>query len=55
MDYFRFAITEPKFVTIGIRQLDADASITLEDADGQVIKSKSKADAEHVMLYLTAA
>ena len=53
VDYFRFAITEPKRVTVGIRQLDADASITIEDADGQVIKTKAKPDAEHVMLYLT--
>ena len=51
VDYFLFTITEPKFVTIGIRQLDADASITVEEEAGEVIKSKAEAGAVHVMTY----
>ena len=53
VDYFRFTITQPKFVTSGIRQLDRDASVTLEDGDGEVIATKAQAGAEHVMLYGT--
>ena len=51
VDYFRFIITEPRFVTMGIRQLDREASITIENADGEAIRSNSQADAEHVMTY----
>ena len=53
VDYFKFTITEPKFVTTGIRQLDADATLTLERDDGTIIKSKSEPGAEHVMIYGT--
>ena len=53
VDYFRFTINVPRFVTMGIRQLDADASITIEDDAGEVIKSKAEAGAEHVMTYGT--
>ena len=53
VDYYKFTITEPKFVSTGMRQLDADATVTLEDADGNVLKSKSKPGAQHVMIYGT--
>ena len=53
VDYFQFTLAKPRFVSLGIRQLDADASITLEDQEGEVLKTKSKPDAEHVMIYST--
>ena len=53
VDYYKFAITEPKFVKVGIRQLDQDASITLEDADGNVVARKSKPGKQHLMIYGT--
>ena len=53
VDYFRFTLTEPKQVQIGIRQLDADANLTLEHEDGTVIQHKSKPGEEHVAMYPT--
>ena len=53
VDYFMFTITEPKQVQIGIRQLDADANLTLEHEDGTVIQHKSKPGEEHVAMYPT--
>ncbi len=53
VDYFTFTITEPKKVQIGIRQLDADANLTLEHEDGTVIEHKSKPGEEHVAMYPT--
>ena len=53
VDYFTFTLTEPKFVTVGIRQLDADASVTVERDDGTVIKTNSEPGAQHVMTYGT--
>ena len=53
VDYFTFTITEPKRVQIGIRQLDADANLTLEHEDGTVIEHKSKPGEEHVAMYPT--
>ena len=53
VDYFMFTITEPKRVQIGIRQLDADATLTLEHEDGTVIGHKSKPGEEHVAMYPT--
>ena len=53
VDYFKFTITEPKHVTSGIRQLDRDATVSLEDADGNVIQTKTQPGAEHVMIYGT--
>ena len=53
VDYFMFTITEPKGVQIGIRQLDADATLTLEHEDGTVIGHKSKPGEEHVAMYPT--
>ena len=38
---------------MGIRQLDFDATITVEDGDGNVIRSKAEAGAQHVMTYGT--
>ena len=53
IDYFRFTITESRFVTIGVRQLDADASITLENSNGETILHKSAPGEQHVMIYGT--
>ena len=38
---------------MGIRQLDFDASITVEDEDGAEIRHKARPGAEHVMTYGT--
>lgn len=45
---FKFTLTEPRFVTMDIGQVGEDASITVENADGDTIRSSRKADAEHV-------
>ena len=37
VDYFKFSITEPKLVTLGLRQLDFDADLVLEDSEGTVL------------------
>lgn len=51
VDYFRLTISEPKLLIVGIRQLDADASITLERKDGTVVTTKSRTSADHVMIH----
>ena len=53
VDYFRFELTAPKKVQLGIRQLDADASITLEAEDGAAVQTKSSPGSEHVAIYPT--
>ena len=53
VDYYRFTITEPRHVTMGVRQLDFDASVTVEHEDGEAIRHKTKPGAEHVMTYGT--
>ena len=37
VDYFKFSITEPKLVTLGLRQLDFDADLVLEDSEGTAL------------------
>ena len=37
VDYYTFTLTEPRRVSLGLRQQDADADLVLEDADGNVI------------------
>ena len=40
-DWFRFAITESRKVMLGLRQLDADATLTLETQGGDTIRTKT--------------
>ena len=40
-DWFRFAITESRKVMLGLRQLDADAVLTLETLGGDTIRTKT--------------
>ena len=35
--YYRFVLTQPKVINIGLRQLDVDTDLILEDADGSVL------------------
>ena len=44
VDYFRFSLTEAKEVGLGLRQLDHDADLYLEDARGTVLARSRKAD-----------
>ena len=44
VDYFRFSLTEAKEVGLGLRQLDHDADLYLEDARGAVLGRSRKAD-----------
>ena len=37
IDYFQFSLTEAKRVNLGLRQLDTNADLFLEDADGNVL------------------
>ena len=37
VDYFKFSITEPKLVNLGLRQLDFNADLILEDSDGTTL------------------
>ena len=37
MDYFKFSITEPKLLHIGLRQLDFNADLILEDSEGTAL------------------
>ena len=37
VDYFKFSITEPKLVNLGLRQLDFNADLILEDSDGTAL------------------
>ena len=39
MAYWRFTLTEAKEVGLGLRRLDADADLVLEDEDGNVLSS----------------
>ena len=56
VDYVRFTLTAPKKVSLGLRQLDADADLILEDADGSVLGESRKAgtDDERVGATLLA-
>ena len=40
--YYRFTLTEAKSVGLGLRRLDADADLFLEDAQGKVLNSGTK-------------
>ncbi len=42
VDYFRFTLSEAKEVGLGLRQLDADADLFLEDAEGRVLHRSEK-------------
>ena len=42
VDYFSFSITEPRQVSLGLRQLDFDADLVLEDSEGAVIRDSRK-------------
>ena len=42
VEYYRFALTEPMEVTLGLRQLDFDADFVLEDAQGNTIMESRK-------------
>ena len=42
VDYFKFSITEPKRLHIGLRQLDFNADLVLEDSEGTVLGESSK-------------
>ena len=37
VDYFKFSITEPKLVNLGLRQLDFNADLILEDSEGTAL------------------
>ena len=37
VDYFKFRITEPKLANLGLRQLDFNADLILEDSDGTAL------------------
>ena len=43
VDYYRFTLTEAKQVGLGLRQLDANADLFLEDAEGNVLFSSTEA------------
>ena len=47
-NWYTFTLTAQKRVQLGIRQLDADATITLEDQDGNTLQSRSATDASSV-------
>ena len=42
VDYFSFSLTEPKRVTLGLRQLDFNADLSLEDSQGETIQRSTK-------------
>ena len=52
-DWFTFTLTASKRVQLGLRQLDADATITLEDQDGDTLQSRSATDATSVRFSKT--
>lgn len=41
-DYFSFSLTEPKRVSVGLRQLDFNVDLSLEDSQGETIKQSAK-------------
>ena len=43
IDYFRFSLKEAKRVSLALRQLDANADLFVEDADGNVLYSSTRA------------
>ncbi len=42
VDYFSFSLTAPKRVNLGLRQLDFNADLVLEDGDGATLKETRK-------------
>ena len=42
LDYFRFTLTEPREVSLGLDELDFNADLALEDGEGAVLKESSK-------------
>ena len=52
-DYLKITLNEPKKVVIGLRQLDAAASIALENDEEEVIATKSTQDKKNVWVSAT--
>ena len=52
-NWFTFSLTAQKRVQLGLRQLDADATITLEDQDGGTLESRSATGASSVRFSKT--
>ena len=52
VDYFKFSITEPRSVTMGVRQLDRGASITLQDEEGETPKHTPDNGARNNVFYI---
>ena len=53
VDYFRFTLTTPRKVSLGLHQLDAGASLTLEDDRAGVIMTRSKKDVQQFSFSAT--
>ena len=47
-DWYTFTLTAQKRVQLGLRQLDADATLMLEDQDGDTIRTRSAVDSNRV-------
>ena len=56
VDYFEFSLSEPRLVGVGLRQLDFDADLFLEDSSGSVLASSEVAgtDNEWIKVGLVA-
>ena len=53
VDYYRFELTEPKEINLGLRQLDADADLALEDSEGGNIKRSRKSGTANEAIHTT--
>ena len=53
VDYFKFTITEPKRVAVGLRQLGYDADVSLEDSGGKTLKSSRKSGTKNEAITRT--
>ena len=53
VDYYRFELTEPKDINLGLRQLDADADLALEDSEGGNIKRSRKSGTANEAIHTT--
>ena len=51
VDYFSFTLTAPKQVTLGLRQLDKDADLSLEDRDSETLKRSQKEGTANEAIY----
>ena len=52
-DWFTFTLTQAKEVGLALRQIEVDAVLTLEDADGNVLYSGTGADADNLWVSAT--